>query len=326
MQSDMPLPFHILRSPGSKCWFVPLAQRFLHHHPRPKTIVEPFGGSAVVGLTLLDRGFGQRLVLGEKDSALRTFWETAVGDPRFSGRVFGWKLDAWAQPPEKQAEFVAESLAQMEQTDPAFFVLLRSLVAFNGILQGRFAIRKIRPIRSWLPVTLDSSLEFLYAIRHKIEVLSDGFNALERMDKPDTYAFVDPPYTSGKDSPGHKLYGESEINYKELLHQLAHSRGSWQFTSEYCPEMLTLLERACSVLEPIQKYAVPMRTGHGRTKVELVVCRGPSNRGKAPSKPHQEPELPDRSDGCRRQQQDPQNSDSDSMPEVNKNKEEPEFR
>ena len=68
-----PTAFSILRSPGSKGWFVPYAERFCRKE-RPKTIVEPFAGSAVVCLTLLDRGYGQRLILAEKDPELRQFF------------------------------------------------------------------------------------------------------------------------------------------------------------------------------------------------------------------------------------------------------------
>ena len=68
-----PTAFSILRCPGSKGWFVPYAERFVRKQ-RPKTIVEPFAGSAVVGLTLLDHGYGRRFVLAEKDPELRHFF------------------------------------------------------------------------------------------------------------------------------------------------------------------------------------------------------------------------------------------------------------
>ena len=43
------------RVPGSKGWFVPHAERFVFGR-KLQTVVEPFGGTAVVGLTLLDHG------------------------------------------------------------------------------------------------------------------------------------------------------------------------------------------------------------------------------------------------------------------------------
>jgi DNA adenine methylase len=265
-------PFHTLRSPGSKGWYVPLARRFLGDL-RPTTIVEPFAGSAITSLTLMNQGYCQRIVLAEKDPELRGYWETALSDSKFSDRALQWKLDVWEQPTQEQPDFVAESLARMEKTDPSLFVLLRSLLAFNGILRGRNSIGIVRPIRYWLPDTLDNSLAFIYQSRQRIEVLSDAFEALRRTDRPDNFAFVDPPYTSGKNSPGHKLYRESEVDNQALLEVLANWQGAWQLTSEYCPEMLRHLRKGVSVLGPIQVNTVRMRTGHGRKKVELVVSR-----------------------------------------------------
>src|SRR5271157_5743397 len=53
---NMRKTFYILKSPGSKCWLFPNPQKFLGEL-RPKTIVEPYAGSAVVSLTLLNHGY-----------------------------------------------------------------------------------------------------------------------------------------------------------------------------------------------------------------------------------------------------------------------------
>jgi len=46
----MRLPLFIVKTGGCKSWFVPLSLDFLGGSPWPKTIVEPFAGSGVVGL------------------------------------------------------------------------------------------------------------------------------------------------------------------------------------------------------------------------------------------------------------------------------------
>jgi site-specific DNA-adenine methylase len=246
---------------------------FLNGLPRPVTIVEPFAGTAVTSLTLLNRGFCQRVVLAEKDAELREFWIAALTDPSFADRVFKWMREAWALSVKKQVEFVAKSLIQMEKDDPPFHTLLRSHLGFNGILKGRDFVGSVRPVHEWLPETLDTSLEFLYEARHNIEVLSDGFDALERTNHPDNFAFVDPPYTSGRHSPGHQLYRESDIDHELLLRVLAKWGGPWLLTAEYCPAMRTLLARMAPVLGPIQIDIQGTQNGRGRKKVELVVSR-----------------------------------------------------
>lgn len=279
---EMAYPFHFFRSPGSKCWFIPRAEQFVRE-VRPKTIVEPFAGSGVVGLTLLNHGYCDRLVIAEKDPARHAFWEAALNDATLHDRAFRWIREVWAQPVEKQADFVKESLTQMETSDPPFFALLKALSSFNGIVHGRNSTNGLRPIRNWLPETLDSSLQFVYEARGKIELLSDAFDALRRTDSPDSYAFVDPPYSAGRKSPGHLLYRESEIDHEALFHVLGKWRGSWQLTSEFCAEMRRHLRLAAPVLGAIRTYAVPMRTGHGRKKVELVISRNQGNNGSAGS-------------------------------------------
>lgn len=251
---------------------MPRAERFVRE-ARPTTIVEPFAGSGVVGLTLLNRGFGERLVMAEKDPARHAFWEAALNDATFHHRAFRWVQKVWAQPVEKQVNFVKESLARMETSDFPLFVLLQALSSFNGIVVRRESIKRVRPIRYWLPETLDTSLQFVYEARSKIELLSDAFDALRRTDSPDSYAFVDPPYSAGRRSPGHKLYSESKIDHEVLFNLLGPWRGSWQLTSEDCAEMRKYLRLAAPVLAPVKTYSVRMHTGRGRKKVEMVTER-----------------------------------------------------
>jgi DNA adenine methylase len=273
----MRYPFSILRSPGSKSWFVPIAEHFVRAQGQLETIVEPFAGGGVVSLTLLNRGYGRRVVLAEKDPELRRFWEIALNDAELATRVITWTHNLRAMPEERQAKFVIESLEQMQVADPAFFVLLRSRRSFNSILQGHHSFRAVRPVRHWWPNTLGYSLRFLYNAREKIEVLSEALDALNRTDRPDSYAFVDPPYTCGRNSPGHALYRESEVDHQALLYRLANWKGAFQLTSEYCSEILRLLTRAGLGSGRVTRYVVPMRTGHAQQKVELVVNRKPVN-------------------------------------------------
>lgn len=103
-----PTTFSILRCPGSKGWFVPYAGRFVRKE-RPKTIVEPFAGSAIVGLTLLDHGHGQQLLLAEKDPELLQIYQISQRDAWLGSRVRRFSHELWAIEPQRQLDFAIES-------------------------------------------------------------------------------------------------------------------------------------------------------------------------------------------------------------------------
>jgi DNA adenine methylase len=260
------------RVPGSKGWFVPYAQRFVLGH-KPRTTVEPFAGTARVGLTLLDHGLAERLVVAEKDPELRHLLKVVLSDSDFARRVTQLTYDMWELKPEKQRDFAAKTAQRMKRKDPALSVLLRSHLAFNGIFRDQIPVSTSQPARSWWPLNLGCSLKFLYDNRHKIEVLSDGFEALRRTDSVDSYAFVDGPYTSGKASPGHKLYRYSTVDHPALLRLLDRWSGSWQLTSEFCPEIFSCIREINFQPALLPLYAISMQTMNGTKKKELVVSR-----------------------------------------------------
>jgi hypothetical protein len=149
---------------------------------------------------------------------------------------------------------------------------LSSRFTFNGILRGGGMVSTNPTLRNWWPWNLGISLKFLYDARKNIELFSDGFEALQSNDRYDSYGFVDPPYSVGKRSPGHKLYRTSDVDHEELIRLLARWKGSWQMTSEFCFEMLRIV-RGVNFEPRIEKYGATMRTVNGRKKKELVLSR-----------------------------------------------------
>src|SRR5207249_3276693 len=68
------------RYPGGKTWFVPHFCHWLTQLPsRPQTLIEPFAGGAIVGLTAVLEGLVDRLVLVEQDEAVASVWRTVFG-------------------------------------------------------------------------------------------------------------------------------------------------------------------------------------------------------------------------------------------------------
>jgi DNA adenine methylase len=247
----MRLPLYIIKTGGSKSWFVPHAREFLGGW-RPETIVEPFAGSGVVGLSLLNEGYTERLVLAEKDEDYLAFWRTALGDSNFSYRVAKWTEQVLDLPFEQQKPFVEASLERMKEEDPGFWILLRSRIGFNGKKVGGYMTEKSRGgILSRWPRTLDVSLDLLYSLRNRITVMEDGFDALAAFDDENCYAFVDPPYTLTEKCPGHVIYDETVLDHDKLHSMLASWNGGWQLTYNACGAALNpLFKSTATCIKP----------------------------------------------------------------------------
>lgn len=230
----MRLPLYITKTAGTKSWFVPYALEFLGGW-RPETIVEPFAGSGIVGLSLLNEGYTERLVLAEKDEDYLAFWRTALVDSNFSYRVSKWTEQVLDLPFEQQKPFVEASLERIKEQDHGFWTLLRSRIGFNGKKVGGYMTEKSRGgILSRWPRTLDVSLDLLYSLRNRITVMEDGFDALAAFDDDNCYAFVDPPYTLTEKCPGHVIYDETVVDHDKLHSMLATWKGGWQLTYNAC--------------------------------------------------------------------------------------------
>jgi len=269
-----------MKSPGSKCWFLPHARQFLGGW-RPKTIVEPFAGSAVVGLTLLSEGYAGRLVLAELDERRIAFWQRVI-EPDFASFVEKWAAKALALPLEEQRRFVLASLRKFKRSDLGMWALVDSRTGRSGKLDAGmmkkgdhgkgFACR-------WRK-DMVQILRRIYELRDRIEVRhQDAFEVLREFDSPDNYAFVDPPYSAGKSSKGKTLYRNHALNHTALFWRMSQWQGRWQMTYDLCWETIgcgRLRYLLHPAFEPWKSMQVRfqkalMLTGNKEKKYELVV-------------------------------------------------------
>jgi site-specific DNA-adenine methylase len=280
----MRLPLFIIKTAGTKSWLVGYALEFLGNW-YPKTIVEPFAGSCVLGLSLLNEGFTERLVLAEKDTDYRAFWKIALSDPGFSYRVAKWTEHVFDRPFSQQRPFVEASLERMKAQDPGFWILLRSRVGFNGRKVGGFMTEHGRGgiLCRW-PRSLAASLDLLYTLRRKITILLDGFEALVEFNSQDAYAFIDPPFTLTKKCPGHQLYEEPLIDHHALLSLAMNWKGRLQLiyndsraTREFLGPFVN------GMTGTVKQKRLLMNSGSGKggskKKWELLISRVPSGAG-----------------------------------------------
>jgi hypothetical protein len=71
---------------GSEQCFLPHAEEYFRVH-RCQTLVAPFSGSGIAGLSLLDGGVVERLVLVEQDPRIARVLKRLATDPALAGRV-----------------------------------------------------------------------------------------------------------------------------------------------------------------------------------------------------------------------------------------------
>jgi DNA adenine methylase len=252
--SSAVLPISIAPYPGKKQWFVPYAAKFFRAHPC-QTLIEPFAGSAIVGLSLLHAGMIERLVLVEKDKRIACLLNGLVNDPKLADRyeAFNCTLEN------------VKNLFRIEQT--AF----RYLVQSRCCNRARFDGGLYTQIDShWCCEQVVANTRRVYAMRDRIKVIHG--DALEEMRK---YAadrtvgcFADPPYTADISSKGYLLYLHHKLDHKKLFALLAQWRGSWLLTEDN-----SRMVRRLAACYRFNIRRVRMKTADSRRKTELVMWR-----------------------------------------------------
>jgi len=86
------------RYPGGKTWFVPTFRQWLAHiHPKPRVLVEPFAGGAIISLTALFENLVEKSVMVELDDEIAAVWESIInGDAEWlANRVITFDLTSY---------------------------------------------------------------------------------------------------------------------------------------------------------------------------------------------------------------------------------------
>jgi DNA adenine methylase len=218
---DKVIPISVSLYPGRKHDFVQSAARhFRAYHCN--TLVEPFAGSAVIGLSLLHAQIVERLILVEKDEAVFCLLEGMLTDPNLAHRYAAF-------------ECTRENVQKVLRNEKsAFSYLVRSRVSNRakwwGGLRTDIACR-------WCPDVVIPNLRRVYDMRDRITVIHG--DALEVMHAHATDesvgCFADPPYSADSTSKGHTLYRHHRADHKQLFSKLANWHGPWLMTQDNSP-------------------------------------------------------------------------------------------
>ncbi len=254
------------RYPGGKTWLVPLARDWLLERPGVDTLVEPFAGGAIVGLTALFEGLAKELTMVELDQDVAAVWGTILNG---HGADLIHRICTF----DMSLEHVRDLLAAEPRTplDRAFHTIVRNRVQRGGILAPGASLMKDgengRGVRSrWYADTLRKRIEAIIAVKERVNfVHGDGIAYMRQVGTRQNVAyFIDPPYTVA----GRRLYTHSAVDHEAIFQVASTLAGDFLMTYDNTDEIRALASH-CG----FDTALVPMKSTHHERKMELLIGR-----------------------------------------------------
>lgn len=244
----------VAQYPGRKCWFLRHAAKYFRIHPC-QTLIEPFAGSGLVGLSLLHAGIIDRLVLVEKDERMICLLEGLLDDPTLADRYVAFSCTT------------ANVKGLLRSEKSAFRYLVQSRCSNRAKFDG--GLRTVIDER-WCRDMVVRNIRRVYALRDRITVVeSDGLEVMRQYsDDPNVGCFADPPYSADAISKGHTMYRHHKLNHQKLFSILAGWRGPWLLTEDNSP-----MVRSLALCYRFRSKRVEMNTSDNRKTTELVLRR-----------------------------------------------------
>ena len=261
-----------LRYPGGKTWLIPHVRAWLSGmNPKPKLLIEPFAGGAIVSLTAVMEGWVDCCLMSEIDPDVAAFWRAAL-----------WHGDELI---DRVQSFVPtrESVAQLDcgvQNDVVahgFRTLVLNRTRRGGILANGASLTRAgeagKGVSSrWYPDTISRRIRAIAKHADRIDFRqTDGLEMLERLDgsQGSTSAiFVDPPYTAAGKGAGKRLYNHNVVDHPGLFQRLAQSEADFLMTYDKSPEILGLTRR-----HGFHTSRVCMKNTHHAQIWEMLITR-----------------------------------------------------
>jgi DNA adenine methylase len=259
------------RYPGGKTWLVPRIFQWLTRRPKPQTLIEPFAGGAIVGLTVAFERLANHVTLVELDERVAAVWETIINNGE--GEWLAQQIEQFDFNFEKVREILQQE--DLPVREKAFRTILQNRTAHGGILAPGAGLVKYgengKGIASrWYPQTLAKRIRDIGSIREKINFIhGDAFQVIAENSYSDVAFFIDPPYTAGKGKrAGSRLYTHFEINHEQLFSLLENTAADFLLTydnDEYVKEL--------SIKHGFQYAEIAMQNTHLERMTELLIGR-----------------------------------------------------
>jgi DNA adenine methylase len=237
---------------------------------RPRLLVEPFAGGAILGLTAAFENLADNVVLIELDDRVAAVWETILSDDAH-----------WLIRRIRSFELSAETVRQMLEQRPknrremAFQTLLRNRTAHGGILaDGAGRIKNGengKGIHSrWYPETIAKRIAAIESVSSKIEFHhADAFEVMEKYKSAKgSVFFIDPPYTVGGKRAGSRLYNHSFVDHSLLFSLAGEIKGDFLMSYDNADEVQKMATKY-----GFETRAIPMKNTHHAELDELLVAK-----------------------------------------------------
>ncbi len=259
------------RYPGGKTWFVPTFKEWIRSlSKKPKILIEPFAGGAIVGLTALFENLVDKAVFVELDEDIAAVWQVVVdGDAKWlADRILSFELNKTT---------LREELSKKPEStkERAFQTILKNRTFHGGILANGSGIMKHgengNGIKSrWYPQTLAKRLINIGMIADKIDFRrEDGLETMAEFSSDENAVFfIDPPYTAGGKNAGKRLYKYNEINHERLFEICAGLKGDFLMTYDISDEV-----KAMVTAHGFDMRTIPMKNTHNNKLFELIIGR-----------------------------------------------------
>lgn len=264
------IPFRSpFRYPGGKTWLVPRIRQWLLSQPiKPRLLIEPFAGGAIVGLTAAFESLAERVLLVERDPCVAAVWKTILSENGewLANRIVEFELTTRS---------VDAVLAKEVQTtrELAFQTILRNRINRGGILaDGAGRVKHGENGKGltsrWYPETLQKRILEIVRIRERLTFIEgDGIQIMrENAARDDAVFFIDPPYTAAGKRAGSRLYAYSELDHSELFSVAATVSGDFLMTYDNAPEIETMARQ-----HAFERAAVAMKNTHHAQMTELLI-------------------------------------------------------
>lgn len=258
------------RYPGGKTWLVPVAREWLQMIERPRVLLEPFAGGAVIGLTAAAEDLADHVVLVELDDDVAAVWEVLINGSTRSATMLSNKVMRF----DVTLDNVRSVLDGSPRTvvERAFRTIVKNRCQRGGIMAPGAGLVKAgeagRGLRSrWYPDTLVKRFEAIRSFRHRVTFeQTDAFEAIRA--NPGATMFVDPPYTAGGKRAGSRLYTHTALDHERLFSEVAEHSGPALLTYDDADEVRDLAAR-----HGFQVGNIAMKSTHHAVMHELAIFK-----------------------------------------------------
>lgn len=253
------------RYAGGKTWLIPTIRKWLRINSQAH-LIEPFCGGGIVSLSVAAENRVRLSTMIEKDEDVAAAWTTILSEHEWLvDRILNFNLT------KENVDAIVNSVPKSVQ-EHGFQTIIRNRTNHGGILaKGAGSIKKGENGKGlasrWYPKTLAKRIESISAYRSKLDFIKgDAFDYLtDAYDKPETYFFIDPPYTIA----GKRLYTLSDVDHEEIFRRVSSFKCHYLLTYDMCDYIMSLVNKY-----QLKWRSIPMQTTHLVRKEEILISDG----------------------------------------------------